>query len=65
MNPYKSARRLSPADREARALIASTDRIEVLRELVAITLQHVAGLLPGTANNTMDAAGAAAGHRER
>lgn len=56
MNPYKKARRVSAEDREARALIASTDRIQVLRELVAVALQHVVGLLPGTAHKTIDPA---------
>ncbi len=50
MNPHKNARRLSAEDRESRARIASTDRIHVLRGLVAAALQHVVGLLPGTAN---------------
>jgi hypothetical protein len=55
MNPYKNARRLSAEDRESRARIASTDRIHVLRELVAAALQHAVGLLPVcAANNTID-----------
>ncbi len=66
MNPHKNARRLSFKERETRARIASTDRIQVLRELIAVALNHVAGLLLTTANNTMEpAAGAAAGRRER
>ena len=56
MNPHKNARRLSAEDREARARLASTDRIQILRELVADALQHVAGLLPGATNNAMDPA---------
>lgn len=55
MNPYKNARRLSDKDREARARIASTDRIQILRELVAATIQHVVGLFPSTtANNPLE-----------
>jgi hypothetical protein len=50
MTPHKNARRLSIEDRESRARIASPDRIQVVRELVAAALQYVVGLLPGMAN---------------
>jgi hypothetical protein len=58
MNPYKNARRLSAEDREARARLASMDRMEALGKLIDAAMGCVAGVLQGTANNTMDPAAA-------
>jgi hypothetical protein len=45
MNPHKNARRLSAAEKYARAQIASAERMAVLRELATATLHHVVDLL--------------------
>jgi hypothetical protein len=44
MNPHKNARRLSAAEKHARAQIASAERMAVLRELATATLHHVVDL---------------------
>jgi hypothetical protein len=45
MNPHKNARRLSASERNARAQIASAERMVILRELITAAMHHVVELL--------------------
>jgi hypothetical protein len=45
MNPHKNASRLSPGERNARAQLASAERMEIIRELTNAATQYVDELL--------------------